>query len=323
MRNLVYSFFVFLILSTLPCLFYAKKESVSNIIFEKETNYYLARVVDSVIPDMGEARMLFLDFDSHSIEFKNKEEKPMMYTSIYPIFGLIKQDGIKRINVIGGGAYTLPKNLADEYEDSKVVVVEVDKEVINIAEKYFDIGDRNIKAVNSDARIYFNKNNIKYDLVFGDAYNSFISIPWHLTTYEFLKDIKNNLNKGGIYAVNFISSVKGDGSLFFNSTTKTFSEVFPNYYIFAFGNNLYSTQNVILVGINNDIPSETEQSLRKRLLDSSDKAQFAQFIVSKNEIDLSKAIIFMDDFAPVEKMMIPVMKNYFPQYLSFYNSVFE
>lgn len=323
MRNIIYSILVFLIILLTSYFLNTQKNLEDSIVFEKETNYYTARVVDSVMPNTAKARILFLDFDSHSIEYKDKEKEPVMYTSVYPIFGLIKKDGISKINVIGGGAYTLPKYFADEYKGSSVTVLEVDKEVSGIAEKYFDIDGRNIKTVNEDARTYFNRNNIKYDIIFGDAYNSFISVPWHLTTYEFLKDIKKSLNKNGVYAVNFISSIKGDSSVFFNSMVKTFSSVFPNYYIFAFGGDLNSVQNIVLVGINNNKLDETTLSLRKVLLDSPKTSKFAQLIVDKNEIDTSESMVFRDDFAPVEKMMVPVMKKYFSGYLAFYNFILK
>jgi spermidine synthase len=295
----------------------------TDTVFEKETGYYLARVVDTTIPGSGDARILFLDFDSHSIEYKNKQKAPLSYLSIYPVFGILKPDGIKTINMIGGGAYTLPKNLANFYKNSEVTVVEVDGQVSDIARKYFSFDGANIKTITSDARVFFRKNDKKYDLIFGDAYNSFISVPWHLVTDEFTKLVKTRLNDNGIYAVNFISSIKGENALFFNSMVKTFSKTFPNYYVFAFGNDLFAVQNIVLVGMKGNVEAKTTMQLKKKLASSPKTASFSNLLVGVDDIDFSDAILLTDDFAPVERLMLPTVNSYFPRYLFFFNTVFK
>ena len=311
---------LFLIFALLFINLIDEKQLPPNIVFEKETGYYMARVVDSNAPEIiRPARILFLDFDSHSIEYKEKYEPPFLYTSLYPIFQKINPD-IKKIHVIGGGAYTLPKKMSEFYKNSDVSVTEIDEEVTGIAKKYFNLNDKQIKTFSEDARIYFRKDKKKYDLIFGDAYNSFISVPWHLMTLEFTGLIRNRLSDNGIYALNFISSLNGKGSEFFQNMLKTFSDIFPNYYIFALGEKYSSVQSIILVGLNSENRKSAAQ-LKKDMMEDDNTAAFANFLVDQNKIITSKGITLKDDFAPVENLMIPTIKKYFPYYLRFYRAI--
>lgn len=294
-----------------------------DLVFEKETGYYFARVIDANMPDKRQARVMFLDFDSHSIEYKNKSNISPSYTSLYPVFGAMKDGEIKDVGVIGGGAYTMSNKLAQFYNDVNVTVIEIDPEVSRIAKKYFTVDDKKIKTVNKDARVYFNSTENSYDMIFGDAYNSFISLPWHLTTLEFTQLINKKLRAGGIYSVNFISSVSGEGSLFFKTMLKTFSSVFTEYYIFAFGENPQSTQNIVLVGIKGNKEKVSYKDMKQKLSSSKDVTHLARFLIDADGIDLSNAIVLKDDFAPIERLMMPTINQYFKSYNNFYNSIFD
>ncbi len=59
-----------------------------------------------------------------------------------------------------------------------------------------------------------------------DAYFS-DSIPFHLTTVEFLDLVRSRLNPGGIVVSNVIGSIKGPVSQLFRSLYKTYRSVFP------------------------------------------------------------------------------------------------
>src|SRR5258708_39115851 len=50
-----------------------------------------------------------------------------------------------------------------------------------------------------------NRPAVLYDFIYGDAFNDF-SVPWHLTTLEFSRKIKDLLTPGeGVYLVNVIA----------------------------------------------------------------------------------------------------------------------
>jgi spermidine synthase len=289
----------------------------TKILFQKETDYYNARIVNAKLPGFGDSKILFLDFDSHSIE--TKEVNKFAYPEMYPVFGYLNNN-IKDILVIGAGAYTMPKKFKDYYNNAKVSVMETDPEIINIGKNYFGLGNYDIKTIIGDARFTLEKNPEKYDVIFGDAYNSFISVPWYLLTREWNEKVKDKLNENGIYAINFIGTLSREGGEFTKSVANTFKESFPNFYIFSFGANTEMVQNIVLIGVKNDSPI-SELELYKKLANSKDNF-FADRIIPAKNLSNQNSIILTDNFSPVEKLMEPTIKDYFSENLSFIRKVF-
>lgn len=289
----------------------------TSLIFQKETNYYTARITDSYLVGFGESRMLFLDFDSHSIQ--PTETSKYFYPEMYPIFSDIKSD-IKDILVIGAGAYTMPKYFKDYYKNANVSVIEMDPEMEKIGKDYFGLDKYDIKTITGDARVIVSKDVQKYDVIFGDAYNSFISVPWYLLTKEWNSSIKEKLNDSGIYAINFIGSMTGPGSDFVKSVLNTFKITFPNFYIFSFGLDLESVQNIVLVGLKGDLPI-SEKDLYQKILKGKNSFLAERIIPAKLFIN-STSTILTDNFSPVEKLMAPIIEGYFPKNVSFIKSFF-
>ncbi len=287
-----------------------KKESNKKIIFQKETNYYNAKVVDAYLPPYGNSRILTLDFDIHSVE---PEKKVQTYPEMYPVFDNLKKD-IENILIIGAGAYTMPKYFKDYYENADVAVIEIDPEITNIGNAFFDLKKYDIETIIGDAKIVINKSRGKYDVIFGDAYNSFVSVPWYLLTAEWNEQVKEKLNDNGVYAINFIGSITGAKSEFTKSVLNTFKIGFPNFYAFAFGKNPEHAQNVVLVGIKGELPMGAEK-LRQKLA-AGENSFLANKIISITALENSSSAILTNNFSPVEKLMEPIIKDYFPKNLS-------
>ena len=92
------------------------------------------------------------------------------------------------------------------YPGSINEVVEIDPAVTEVA--YEELGlprETSIKTYNQDARLFLiqRKTEDKYDIVIGDVFND-LSTPYHLTTLEFDKLVKANMEADGIYLVNII-----------------------------------------------------------------------------------------------------------------------
>jgi predicted membrane-bound spermidine synthase len=298
----------------------------SKVIFQKETAYYNLRVVDyDFLPQFGKNRILFLDIDSHSIH----TEKPShyFYTDVYPLFSALAKD-LKDIYVIGAGAYTLPINLRKQYPNAAISVSEIDPEVAQVGREYFNVDAYHINTEIGDARVKFaaavRHPGKTYDLIYGDAYNSFISVPWYLLTKEFASDVHASLNQNGIYAINFIGSLEGPKAEMFESVYRTFAAVFPNNYILAFGATPVAIQNITIVGVNND--HTVSYNVLKKKLDSIDATHFLSGILVDKAVlnggtGIKDGVVLTDDHAPIEQMMSGLMDEYFSKYLPIYNKV--
>lgn len=296
----------------------------SAIIFEKETPYYLARVLDyALYPEYGKNRILLLDIDPHSLQTERTSKR--FYTDIYPAFSVFS-NSINRIHVVGGGAYTLPIHLKKQYPQASVSVSEIDPTLEGIARTYFNLGAYDISTELGDARIKFahppTSSEGKYDLVYGDAYNSFISVPWHLLTKEYLADVRTHLNPGGVYAINFIGTLEGPDARLFASIHRTVADVFPNNYLFTFGVASTSIQNITIIGVAGDTVL-SDATVRERL-NTVDSTRFLSnhytpFSALSNSS--KEGTILTDDYAPVESMMAGLLERYFPDYLAQYRDV--
>ncbi len=298
-------------LLSIIALFYITKPSLqTNILLRKETDYYNAIVMDTQLPTLGESRILLLDLDIHSVDSVHADK--ITYTDMQPVFSYLT-DEIDDILVLGAGAYTLPKHFSEYYPNSNITVVETDPEMIFIGNEFFNLKQYPITTVITDAKLFIQKDSNTYDVIFGDTYNSYISVPWYLLTTEWNAQVRQRLNKNGIYAINFIGSLDGDSANHTRSIIRTFKQTFPNYLIFSFGPGASAVQNIVLVGINGD-SILTEKELMKKL-GQDGHTLLARTITSRKLIDDSSSVILTDDFSPIEHLMSPVMVDYFPKNL--------
>ncbi len=306
---------ILLIIFTLYFLTSGKASGEGSLVFQKETNYYNAKIFDTYIPTFGQSRVLVLDTDAHSVLPENVSE--YFYPEMYPVFSYLKNE-IKNILVIGAGAYTMPKYFKGYYKDSIVSVIEMDPEIKKISEDYFGLKDYAIDTILGDAKVIISKDDKKYDLIFGDAYNSFISVPWYLLTKEWNAEVKNRLNDNGIYAINFVGALVGEKSEFTKSVLNTFKISFPNFYIFSFDDNPEYVQNIVLIGINGELPLK-ETDLYQKL--KQNKSFLYKRMAPTKYFTNATSTILTNNFAPVEKLMIPIVWNYLPHNIDFIKNI--
>lgn len=135
----------------------------------------------------------------------------------------------RSILIVGLGGGTLPTAFNDMYPDAEITSVEIDPAVAKVARKYFDFkeSERN-RVVIKDARLHIKRQalkNKKYDLIILDAFGSDY-IPEHLTTVEFLEEVKQVLSPQGVLASNTFSTSK-----FYHHESSTYAEVFGRFYV--------------------------------------------------------------------------------------------
>jgi spermidine synthase len=130
---------------------------------------------------------------------------------------------------VGLGAGVMPRYFNKHYPDAIVDAVEIDPEMFEVAKKYFYFQEKpNMKVHIQDGRIYLKRTRNKYDMIFLDAYRG-EHIPFHLTTVEFLREIKKKLKEGGVVVANILSS---SNNKFFWSMVRTYKEEFKTLEIF-------------------------------------------------------------------------------------------
>ena len=106
-------------------------------------------------------------------------------------------------------------------------VVELDPVVRDVAYRYFELPrSPRVRVTVEDGRRYLQQHDERWDAIVIDAYFS-DSLPFHLTTIEFLELARSRLVPGGVVATNLIGSLSGDGSQLFRAMYKTYRAAFP------------------------------------------------------------------------------------------------
>ena len=198
-----------------------------NIIFERESLYHHIQVTE-------EAGVRYLKFGNNIVQSAVYIDDPLSmrldYTKYLPL-GLVFNNHANSLLTIGLGGGAIPRLLKEFYPEMYIEAVEIDPLVVEVAKKYFYVEDDPDYTINIiDGRVFLNRVNKKYDLIILDAYNS-DSIPFHLTTEEFLQLVKSKMTDDGAVSANVWSS---DNKLYL-SMVKTYEKVFDNVYIQSLG----------------------------------------------------------------------------------------
>jgi spermidine synthase len=241
-------------------------------------------------------KRMTLNRQNASAMFTDGSDLVFDYGKYYNLAGFFKPN-LGSALLIGGAAYSYPKEFLKKFPEATLDVVEIDPDLEGLAKKYFNLQDNNRMVVYpEDGRVFLNTTEKKYDAVFVDAFNSDISIPQHLTTIETTKKIYDTLNEGGVVITNAISSIEGKLSGFYNAEFNTYSKVFPYVYVFKVDNTeVNKAQNLILIGLK----SNTEVGLV-----SKDPVEDALLKTKITGPELDEKKILTDDYAPVESFFL-------------------
>jgi spermidine synthase/MFS family permease len=229
---------------------------------------------------------------AQSAIYLDGDELALNYTKYYHLLRHFKPD-FRTTLMIGGAAYSFPKDYLRLYPDKKIDVVEIDPQMTATARQYFNLpDDPNLQIFHADGRVFLNQNRQKYDVILIDAFGSVYSVPFQLTTIEAVREMERSLTADGIVIVNLISAFAGDGAKFLQAEMRTYKEIFPNVFLFKPRAEKPETmaQNAIIVATKtNKIGFESNDATISALL----KNRY------EKPLDLSLPIL-TDDLAPVE-----------------------
>lgn len=173
---------------------------------EVESTYHCARV--EADPGRPGGRELILEDISHSyVDLGNPRHLEFDYTRwIGDAIDAMARAGAPLDAVfVGGGGFTLPRYLAAMRPGSRSRVLEVDGELVDLARDRLGLRTSpELSVTVGDARVELrDEPTASADLVVGDAFGG-RNVPWHLTTAEWVADVRRVLQPEGLYAVNVI-----------------------------------------------------------------------------------------------------------------------
>lgn len=238
-------------------------------------------------------KMMGINNENHSSMFLDNDELVNEYTKYYHLAKHFNPN-FKKTLMLGGAGYSYPKDFLHKYPEATIDVVEIDPKVTELAKKYFRLEENpRLTIYHEDGRVFLNKTQEKYDVIFGDAFSSHYSLPYQLTTKEAVQKKYNILNDDGIVILNIISAIEGEKGKFLRAEYATYKSLFPQVYLFPVTHSDYGNvvQNIILVALK----SEKDQTFN----DSDPKLNEYLQHLWKKMVDADIPIL-TDDFAPVD-----------------------
>ncbi|ADU50339.1 Spermine synthase [Thermaerobacter marianensis DSM 12885] len=198
----------------------------ARVLFQRNTLYHHLRV-----EDRGDSRFLRFDNSWQSGMYLDDPVRARFeYTDVMHA-GWALNPQARRVLLVGLGGGSIPKRILASYPDATVDVVELDPVVVDVARRYFFLpSDPRLRVYVDDGRRFVRQAPGRYDLVMLDAYYA-DAIPFHLTTVEFLEEVRSRLAPGGVVVANVIGSLEGPRSALLRAFYRTYREVFPEVYL--------------------------------------------------------------------------------------------
>ncbi|CAA9485840.1 MAG: Spermidine synthase [uncultured Solirubrobacteraceae bacterium] len=201
-----------------------KAAEQGRVIHEADTEYQYARVVE--YPD-GERHLELNEGQAvHSIYRPDSVLTDNVWDGYLIEPFAVLSEPPERIAILGTAGGTTARAYEKYFPETRIDAVEIDGELFDIAEDYFDLHDRpQLERHAEDARPFLRRTDARYDAIFVDAYRQ-PYIPFYLTTREFFELARDRLNPGGVVIVNVGHPESSDRLE--KVLSATVAEVFPN-----------------------------------------------------------------------------------------------
>ncbi|HEX7737089.1 MAG TPA: fused MFS/spermidine synthase [Ktedonobacteraceae bacterium] len=269
-----------------------------TLLTERESPYNYIQVVR-----VGNEMQLILNegVGIHSIYDPNNilTGGPWDYFGVAPYFNNppFSQAQVRNVCVIGLGAGTIPRELSAAYGPIPIDGVELDGEIVNLAQQYFHMDEPNLHVIVQDGRYYLQTTQKKYDEIAIDAYQQ-PYVPFQLATHEFFQLVRAHLSPTGVAVIN-AGRTNSDFRLV-EALARTMHSVFPNVYII----NTARFTNSIIIGTN------ARTSLSNFLINTNHLNSPLLQAVATSSIQTGSIrdekigdVAFSDDQAPVEQLI--------------------
>jgi spermidine synthase len=273
----------------------------ARLVYEKDSAYSYIQVVDR-----KSERTLRLDALIH-----NKYDPSSPDTLLYQyerMFAALTESHARQTRskgefsalTLGGGAFTLPAYLERHYPAARQTVVEIDPEVVRTAHRCFDLPrDAMIRITVEDARRYVQEaqGRMRFDLVYSDAFNAY-SVPAHLTTREFARQLAGILSPDGVLLANVIDIL--DLGKFLGAYLATLQSVFPQTAVYMPAESSSGQRTTFVIAASRGWrPPGTLRDDSGAIVGVEAPPQAIAALAARAEV-------LSDDHAPVENLMAPV-----------------
>lgn len=257
--------------------------------------YETAYACVSIVPDENRAsgRSLFLDDLRHSyVDLNDPTFLEFRYFRLFAdVVDVVEPAGPIDVLNIGGAGFAFPRYIAATRPGSTNLVLEIDDEVVEIAqaELGLELSD-SLQVQIGDARLALDAlPSDAYNVIIGDAFGG-RSVPWHLTTTEVIAELDRLLTDDGVYVMNLID---GRDSKYAKAQLATLMAHFEHVAVIHPSDGIPRTRavNQVLIASHAALPPIMVAAADGVLLSEDETLTFT-----------GDARVLRDDFAPVDQL---------------------
>lgn len=172
-----------------------------------------------------------------SVDLERPDDLLVPYTR-FMFLSYVFRPNPGRVLIVGLGGGAMVHFLQRHDPKVKVDVVEIDPEIVGIADRYFGVRtERNVHINVTDGLEYLQTSDARYDVIYMDAFlrpsggTDAVGVPLHLKTLAFYGEVRKRLNPDGLVVFNVNPHAKVAKDI------RAVEESFPNTYVFPLGGN--------------------------------------------------------------------------------------
>jgi spermidine synthase len=278
------------------------QEADGNIVFQTDTFYHRISILRMESPDGRGVTFLLADGAPQGAQADSGQRLVYAYNRCIRLQQLFCTE-IQQAAFLGGGAYSMPQALSDEYPAARIDVVEIDPELETLARRWFRLNDYQgrLQPVNDDARRFLAATNHQYDLIFGDVFRGRQTVPPHLATREFFQLVKRRLSERGVYMMNVVGAMEGPRNQLLSAVAVTLQQVFGELYVFAANPNIPRDELQNWIFVAPKLPRHwTKHDLMSRARGDTFLSLLTANLTDSREMTFSNATVLTDDYSPIE-----------------------
>ncbi|CAG0934612.1 hypothetical protein TFLX_03586 [Thermoflexales bacterium] len=276
---------------------------LSGTIYQGESGYNYIQVVER-----NGTRYLLLNEGQgiHSIYHPDRltTDGTWDYFTIAPFFNAppFSTDRVKRLAIVGLAGGSIARLYTELYGPLSIDGIEIDPKIVEVGRNYFGMTQPNLNIIVGDGRAAIAHSPQRYDVIALDAFRV-PYIPWHLTTREFMQELRDHLTPAGVIAIN-VGRTRTDYQMV-DAMAKTAAAVFPAVHVIdvagSFNSIVYATnQPTSLENLRVNLSAMPHELMRTTA---------AQALSAVRPLNPA-ALIFTDDNAPVERLTNEIMLSF-------------
>lgn len=219
---------------------------------------------------------------------------------------------VNSLCVIGLAAGTISTQYTEVFgEGVQIDGIEIDPEIVEVGRRYFGMTQPNLNVIVEDGRLGLKQSPRRYDVIAIDAYRV-PYVPWHLTTLEFFREVRDHLTPNGAAVINVGRTADpttgAQDRRLVEAMTNTMQRVFPTVHTL----DVPSSFNTILVATMQPTQAANLAANRAALPASASPLLLRALdtAIAALRPTVASDVLFTDDRAPVETIINSMVVDY-------------